>query len=95
MQVVFTCINKMLIVSSKFYNILLMQINVGGERVSEQLLINLRKETETNIVFVSDKIKIIREKSPKNLDIKDLSDLQRYAEILNHLSMVLDRVGKK
>lgn len=72
-----------------------MQINVGGERVSEQLLINLRKETETNIVFVSDKIKIIREKSPKNLDIKDLSDLQRYAEILNHLSMVLDRVGKK
>lgn len=65
-----------------------------SERVSEQLLINLRKETETNIVFVSDKIKIIREKSPKNLDIKDLSDLQRYAEILNHLSMVLDRWEK-
>lgn len=72
-----------------------MQINVGGVRVSEQLLINLRRETETNIVFVSDKIKIIREKSPRSLDIKDLSDLQRYSEILNHLSMVLDRVGKK
>jgi len=58
----------------------------------KQLLADLKSETELNILFVSNKIKLIRDSNKNNrLDIKDLSDLQRYAETLNFLSLILVR----
>ena len=58
----------------------------------KQLLSDLKSETELNILFVSNKIKLIRDSNKNNrLDIKDLSDLQRYAETLNFLSLILVR----
>ena len=58
----------------------------------KQLLADLKSETELNILFVSNKIKLIRDSNKNNrLDIKDLSDLQRYAETLDFLSLILVR----
>lgn len=56
----------------------------------------LEKETIENIVFVSNKIKEIRDSNHyknKKMDIKELSDLQRYSGILNDLSSFLERVS--
>jgi len=55
------------------------------------VVINLKlEEVLDDIDFISDKFNQIKEKNRTNhsLDIKEISDLQRYAETLNSLSLL-------
>lgn len=54
----------------------------------------VQEQANQNLVFVTEKMEVIRlqNNDKKKLDIKDLSDFQRYAEILNSISCFMERL---
>ena len=54
----------------------------------------VQEQANQNLVFVTEKMEVIRlqNNDNKKLDIKDLSDFQRYAEILNSISCFMERL---
>ena len=54
----------------------------------------IHEQARQNLVFVTKKMEVIRlqNNDNKKLDIKDLSDFQRYAEILNSVSCFIERL---
>lgn len=57
---------------------------------------NVESEIQSTILFVSEKMKYIREskRDSQSLDIKEISDLQRYSETLSSLSICLSNLRK-
>ena len=54
----------------------------------------VQEQANQNLVFVTEKMEVIRlqNNDKTRLDIKDLSDFQRYAEILNSVSCFVERL---
>ena len=67
---------------------------VSGVRDLKDFKHYVQEQANQNLVFVTEKMEVIRlqNNDKKKLDIKDLSDFQRYAEILNSISCFMERL---